>query len=92
VSKRVKLLQLLENKVLTPLLLLSRSHDKLRLGKDRVRIVDKGTYGVSLILRKLSFFSKDAALEMSFLMKRMFIRVSKKFTASLAAVNHAPTS
>ncbi len=46
----VRLLQLLENKVLMPSLLLSKSHGKLRLGKDRVTIVDKGTHRVSLIL------------------------------------------
>ena len=45
-----KTLQLLENKVLMPSLLLLKSHGKLRLGKDRVTIVDKGTYGVRLIL------------------------------------------
>jgi hypothetical protein len=42
------------------------------------------------LFQKNSFFPKDSALEMSFPMERMFIRVSRKFTAGLTAIDHAP--
>ena len=46
-------------------------------------------HGANLISKKNPFFPKDSALEMSFLRERMFIRVSRKFTAGLSAVDHA---
>lgn len=63
----------------------SKSHGKLRVGEEFSAIE-----AVRLILfQKNSFFPKDSALEMSFPMERMFIRVSRKFTAGLTAVDHA---
>lgn len=64
----------------------SKSRGKLRLDRELFAIE---TMGANLISKKNSFFPKDSALEMSFLIERMFIRVSRKFTAGLSAVDHA---
>ena len=63
----------------------SKSHGKLRVGEEFSTIEAVGL----TLFQKNSFFPKDSALEMSFLIERVFIRVSRKFTAGPSAVDHA---